>query len=110
MTGPILPLLVAGGSAWAAAAVPLPAASESSSELQAPVRLQAAGGLVDVTIGHAAPYLYDFDGDGRDDLLVGQFADGKLRIYPNEGTNREPRYGEFVWFHAGGVHGTVPAG
>ena len=48
---------------------------------EAPFRIKAQDGWVDTDVGHAAPYLYDFDGDGKRDLLVGQFGEGKLRIY-----------------------------
>jgi len=50
------------------------------------------------------------DGDERCDLLVGQFDDGRLRIYRNLGTNTSPRFEGYHWFEAGGAVGTVPAG
>ena len=81
-----------------------------SNELQSPVRILADGKPIDVDIGHAAPLTTDFDGDGRFDLLVGQFGDGKLRIYRNVGSNHEPKFASFVWFKAGGSDGKVPSG
>lgn len=68
----------------------LPALAEERSELGPPVMIQAAGKPIDVEIGHAAPCVGDFDGDGVRDLLVGQFGDGKLRIYRNVGSTTEP--------------------
>ena len=50
-------------------------------ELAAPVPLAAPGGEIDVSIGHAAPYVTDMDGDGVCDLLVGQFGEGRLALY-----------------------------
>lgn len=79
-------------------------------DLEKPVRLEAAGQAIDTEIGHAAPYVYDFDKDGKRDLLVGQFGEGKLKIYKNLGTNEKPRFGEPSWFEAGGEVATVPAG
>ena len=58
----------------------------------------------------AAPFAYDHDGDGDLDLLVGQFNQGKLRIYRNTGTNEKPAYEGFKFFEAGGAEATVPAG
>jgi len=55
-------------------------------ELSPPVRIEAAGKPIDTAIGHAAPFVGDFDGDGIADLLVGQFGEGKLWIYHNTAT------------------------
>ncbi len=91
-----------------------PATNESpqktSAELDEPFRVHAEGQPIDVEIGHAAPFVVDFDGDGLKDLLVGQFGGGKLRIYKNTGTNAEPAFGAPTWFLTGGTLGVVPAG
>ncbi len=76
---------------------------------ETPVRLEAGGEFIDTDTGHAAPYLYDWDGDGVRDLLVGQFGGGKLRIYRNGGTNAAPAYQTVEWFTTGDILGTVPA-
>jgi len=81
-------------------------ASAASDELMPPVRLQAAGKPIDTDVGHAAPFVCDFDGDGAQDLLVGQFGDGLLWIYRNEGTNADPKLAAGVKFK----DGTVPHG
>ncbi|MBT5657673.1 MAG: hypothetical protein HOI89_07830, partial [Phycisphaerae bacterium] len=81
-----------------------------------PIRLTANDAVIDVTTGHAAPYVYDFNGDGIRDLLVGEFGDGnfrgdvhisgsaghgwangRLRIYLNSGTNNNPRFTEWTY-------------
>ncbi len=85
-------------------------ASAASDELMAPVRLQAVGKPIDTDVGHAAPFVCDFDGDGVQDLLVGQFGDGLLWIYRNEGTNAQPRLAAGVKFKDGAKDGTVPHG
>ena len=81
-----------------------------SPELEPPVRLEAAGKPIDTDIGHAAPFVCDFDGDGLKDLLVGQFGGGILWIYRNEGTNTEPKLAAGVKFKGGAEDGTVPSG
>lgn len=94
------------------AAVPLvPGANVGlAPELEPAVRLEAAGKPIDTEVGHAAPFVCDFDGDGVKDLLVGQFGQGLLWIYRNEGTNSEPRLALGVKFKKGAEDGRVPSG
>lgn len=117
-------ILVAAGLAGPTAA--------QDSELLPPVRILAGGEPIDVTTGHAAPYVLDFDGDGVRDLLVGEFGDGdfpddelptnlaegwkkggrfangRIRVYRNHGSDTEPRLEGFEYLQAGGGIATVP--
>jgi hypothetical protein len=86
------------------------ASSMAANSFLAPFRVEVSGKPIDVDVGHAAPLLVDFDGDGLKDLLVGQFGDGKLRIYKNEGSATAPKFSSFAWFKAGTGDGKVPAG
>src|SRR5262245_8937197 len=70
-------------------------------ELAPPVAVLAADRPIDVDIGHAAPCLADLLGEGKPQLLAGQFGEGKLRVYRNAGTAKEPKFKEFEWFKAG---------
>ena len=79
-------------------------------EFEPPVRLMAAGKVIDTEVGHAAPFVGDFDGDGVRDLLVGQFGEGQLWIYRNEGTNAKPKLAAGVKFKEGKAEGTIPSG
>ncbi|NQV35913.1 MAG: hypothetical protein HQ515_24695 [Phycisphaeraceae bacterium] len=79
-------------------------------DLAEPVRLLAAGRPIDTEVGHAAPFVCDFDGDGIQDLLVGQFKGGCLWIYHNEGTNDAPRLAAGQKFKQGAEDGCVPYG
>jgi len=82
---------------------------EPGAGLASPVQLTAGSKPIDVEVGHAAPCVADIKGDGKPCLLVGQFGEGKLRIYPNVGSKTAPRFDKFEWFQAGGKLGTVPA-
>ena len=79
-------------------------------ELAPPIRLEAGGKPIDTDVGHAAPWVADFDGDGVQDLLVGQFGDGILWFCRNEGTNAQPRLAAPEKFKQGKKDGRVPCG
>lgn len=62
-----------------------------SNALLPPVRLEAGGEIIDVgdCIGYAGPRLEDLDGDGLQDLLVGDFK-GHIHVHRNTGTKSAP--------------------
>jgi hypothetical protein len=100
---------------WSALAIMLMSLNASNAavlgdELAPPVRIEAAGKPIDTEVGHAAPFVYDWDGDGVRDLLVGQFGGGVLWIFRNEGTNAQPKLAAGVKFKQGAKDGTVPSG
>lgn len=79
--------------------------------LSAPVQILANDKPLDVEReGHAAPFVGDFFEDGTLALLVGQFHEGRLRIYKNTGTRNKPVFDSYVWFKAGGKIASVPVG
>ncbi len=59
---------------------------------------------------YAAPLMVDWNGDGLEDLLAGQFEDGMIRYYPNSGTAGEPVFSEFQYLRDGGGILSVPYG
>jgi hypothetical protein len=78
----------------------------SAAEFQAPLRVMADGAAVRVeSPGYAAPCCADIDADGKKDLLVGQFAQGKIRVFKNTGT-KELAAGD--WLQAEGKVAEVP--
>lgn len=79
-------------------------------DLADPVRIEAGGKPIDTEIGHAAPFVGDFDGDGVPDLLVGQFGGGVLWVFRNEGSHAEPQLAAGAKFQADGKEGVVPSG
>ena len=71
-----------------------------------PVRLKAENGSVRVERpGYAAPCWADIDGDGKNDLLVGQFHQGKIRVYKNIG---DGKLAAGAWLMAEGKVAEVP--
>lgn len=68
-------------------------AAAAAGELEAPVKLQAKGIVIDTGkyIGHAGPLFADYDGDGKADLLVGNFK-GHIQLYRNVGTRQMPEF------------------
>ena len=95
---------------WACLGLVTSVVEGPAGELASPVRLHAAGRPIDTEVGHAAPFVGDFDGDKVNDLLVGQFGDGILWIYRNEGTNERPKLAAGVKFKGGSEEGRVPTG
>ncbi|MFO0887738.1 MAG: VCBS repeat-containing protein [Isosphaeraceae bacterium] len=88
----LMPLCVA---AWCGAA-----------EFERPARLTAGGAAVRVeSPGYAAPCWADVDGDGRKDLVVGQFHQGKMRVFRNLG---DGKLAEGAWLQAEGKVAEVP--
>jgi len=76
-----------------------------------PVAIEASGVPINVgTGGNASPFVVDWDGDGRQDLLLGQFSQGKVRFYANIGSNFDPEFGTFSYLQADGADISVSSG
>jgi hypothetical protein len=75
-------------------------------EFQPPTRLMADGVPVHVEEpGWACPCWADMDGDGKKDLLVGQFHGGKIRVYKNLG---DGKLAAGDWLKADGAVAEIP--
>ena len=67
-------------------ATPLALTPAAALEFENPVRMMAGDQPVKVASpGYAAPSWADVDGDGKKDLLVGQFSKGKIHVFPGKG-------------------------
>ena len=78
----------------------------SAAEFERPVRLMAGGVPVRVeSPGYAAPCWADVDGDGKKHLLVGQFNQGKIRVFKNLGGGK---LAAGAWLKAEGKEAEVP--
>lgn len=107
-------LLVCGARAPAQEPVPYDTAPDepkavATEALLPPTRLSAANGVIDsgADWGHSSPWVEDVDGDGKRDLVVGDFS-GLFRFYRNVGTNEKPSYAAAVNLQAGGADAKVP--
>jgi hypothetical protein len=86
--------------------VPLFAITATAAEFADPVRMQGGGEPVRVERpGYACPCWADIDGDGKKDLLVGQFNGGKIRVFKNLG---DGKLDAGDWLQANGEVAQVP--
>lgn len=76
-----------------------------------PVTVDANGVPINVGYGgNASPFVVDWDGDGKQDLLLGQYSGGNVRFYRNIGTNFAPIFGDFSYLQADGGNISVSYG
>jgi hypothetical protein len=81
---------------WLMAAVcglPATPAFGQAFEFEEPVRLKAAGAIIDTGehVAHSGPALADLNADGRMDLLVGNFR-GTIEYFQNIGFAEAPEF------------------
>ncbi len=82
------------------------AASAGAAEFAAPVRLKAGNAPIRVeSPGYAAPCWADLHRDGKKQLLVGQFHNGKIQVFPHLGAER---FAPGSWLQAEGQVAEVP--
>lgn len=77
-------------------------ASSTMPTLAEPVKIESGSKPIEVEIGHLAPNFYDWDKDGKRDLLVGTFLNAELRIYKNVGTDKAPKFDGYTLAQAEG--------
>jgi len=87
-----------------------PHPQDETATLRKPRLVRVDDQPIDVEVGHAAPLMWDWDGDGTRDLLVGQFGKGYLRVYPNSEKVGAPKLGEHRWGKSEKAKLKVPTG
>ena len=87
--------------------VPFVFTSPQGPPFEPPVRMRAGDSFVkvDEAPGFACPCWHDVDKDGKKDLVVGQFAGGKMKVYKGLGGGK---LGPGEWLRAGGAIAEVP--
>lgn len=70
----------------------------------------ANGSPIQVSGGHADPCVVDWDNDGIQDLLLGQYTNGNIRFYRNSGTNAVPVFTTFEYIKADEAVISLPYG
>ncbi len=74
-----------------------------------PVLLTDNGATIDVDY-YGAPQMFDWNLDGRKDLVIGQFTGGYIRFYPNVGADSAPEFNGFSYVQASGQIIQLPYG
>jgi hypothetical protein len=78
----------------------------SAASFETPVRLKAGDAAIRVeSPGYAAPCWADLDGDGKKELLVGQFNQGKIRVFQHLGAQK---FAPGAWLQAEGKVAEIP--
>lgn len=81
-------------------------AAPQGPQFEAPVRLKSGDTHIQVEPpGYAYPCWVDVDGDGKKDLVVGQFSKGRMKVHHNLG---DGQLGEGKWLEADGKVAEVP--
>lgn len=90
--------------------VPQPSAEPAGYEFAEPVRIKAGGDFVSVeSPGYACPTITDVDGDGKEDLVVGQFRSGHMQFCRNVSAKGEkPKFAAPEWIMTGEDRAEVP--
>ena len=68
-------------------------------------------GAFAIDVGYfGSPFMYDWNVDGKKDLIMGQFTNGNIRYYENWGEHYDPVFSGFSFLQANSAIITLPYG
>lgn len=71
--------------------------------------VESGGQPIDVG-AYGSPLMFDWDRDGRKDVLMGTFVPGNVKFYRNVGTDSVPVFDGFEFLEASGETIELPSG
>jgi hypothetical protein len=74
--------------------------NEKNIKLGIPILIQGKNKPIKINYnGYAHPAVYDWNQDGKKDLIIGEFSEkARFRVYLNEGTDAKPKFsGNFFY-------------
>ncbi|MFO7639553.1 MAG: hypothetical protein R6X14_09740 [bacterium] len=74
-----------------------------------PTRIEAGGVPIDLGY-YTAPLMFDWNGDGRKDMIVGQFSYGQIAFFENVGEDSAPAFDSYEYLQASGQVIQLPYG
>jgi hypothetical protein len=64
---------------------------------------------VPIDVGECgSPFVFDWNRDGTEDLICGQFDSGKIRFYPNQGPDTAPEFCGYSYLQADSAEIILP--
>ena len=73
--------------------------------------INLADGTTPIDVGlYSSPIAYDWNGDAKKDVIVGQFDQGRIRYYENVGEDSNPAFSGFTFLQANNAPINLPYG
>jgi hypothetical protein len=76
---------------------------------RAPARIESGGSPIDLGY-YTAPVMFDWNDDGKKDMIVGQFSYGYIAYFENVGEDSAPEFASHEYLQASGQAIQLPYG